>query len=85
MAEDVSLISTVLDKRIAQINDFQLLVETHHELNPVIGGGPLSADQFFKKLSQSGDEFFLSVRRIVSELPPILLQVTNRFPFNIYK
>lgn len=75
MAEDVALISSVLDKRIAQINDFQLLVETEHDLNPVTGSSPPSADQFFKKLSQSGDEFFLNVRRIVSELPPILLQV----------
>jgi hypothetical protein len=85
MAEDVALISSVLDKRIAQINDFQLLVESQHDLNPVTGSGPPSADQFFKKLSQSGDEFFLNVRRIVSELPPILLQVKkNDVPKKFY-
>lgn len=77
MAEDVALISTLLDRRIAQINDFRLLVDTQNDLSPIICTGPPSASQFFKKLSQSGDEFFQNVRRVVSDLPPILLQVES--------
>lgn len=72
MAEDVALISTVLDMRIGQIMDFQLL---HDEIDQE--NNNLSAAQFFKKLSLSGDEFFLEIRRIVSDLPPILLQVES--------
>lgn len=33
--------------------------------------------QFFESLSQKGDEFFIDIRRIVSDLPPILLQVES--------
>lgn len=85
MAEDVALISTLLDRRIAQINDFRLLVDTQNDLSPIICTGPPSASQFFKKLSQSGDEFFQNVRRVVSDLPPILLQVKKKKYLNYTK
>lgn len=108
MAEDVSLISKVLDKRISQIMDYQLL----QDLPPIVGhpSGPLqqtalgspgslpatnrssgcsvasssapvtvklTASEFFEKLSQSGDEFFVDIRRVVADLPPIMLQVSK--------
>ena len=73
MAEDVAIISTVLDKRISQIMDHQLLTEEIDEQSTT----GLTAEQFFKKMRLSGDEFFLDIRRIVSELPPILLQVES--------
>ena len=74
MAEDVALISTVLDRRIAQIFDFRMLPPPDQQQQE---DTTMSAGQFFKKLSHSGDEFFLEIRRIVSELPPVLLQVES--------
>lgn len=71
MAEDVALISNVLERRIACIMDYHLL---NGETNEAV---ELSAGQFFDKLSQSGQDFFFDINRIVSELPPILLQVES--------
>lgn len=77
MAEDVALITTVLDRRIDTIMDFQLLRDKDGQQPLDPSSSTFSAAQFFKKLSLSGDEFFIEIRRIVSELPPILLQVES--------
>ena len=69
VAEDVVLISKVLDDRIALIMDHRLLDDSSAQHS--------TAAQFFDSLSQKGDEFFIDIRRVVSDLPPVLLQVES--------
>ena len=70
MAHDVTIISDVLERRVSQILNHQLLPTTTQQQ-------PSSAEDFFQRLSRSGDDFFEDVRRVVSELPDVLLQVES--------
>lgn len=73
MSEDVALISKLLEKSIAEIMDHKMLPEG---LSPS-SKGKVSASGFFENLKESGDEFFVEIKRIVNELPPVLLQVES--------
>ena len=75
MAEDVGLISVVLEKRIAQIMNQHLLNEDYN--SNLKAQSQVSAEDFFKKLRRSGEEFFSDILDIVSALPPIMLQVES--------